>query len=238
MNKEADSIHSLAFDAVVSMLGHIRKIEDAPALGEEIAFRFGSANAMFAADRYIWEQLNLHPNDALLLSRICEISRYADQAYYSRHPRLNTLQSALNYLVANFRSLQVERFYMLCLDKRGCLKEKVFLYDGTADCTLLNLHKMLREAVRISPEAVILSHNHPGGTMHPSPEDVSSTRSAMQALSAIGIPVLDHLIIAGNRGVSLRLNEVIPEGEWLAQQPGSRLLSSWLELTGDAPDRA
>lgn len=233
MNQDAQNIHDQAFEAVLSMLGHIHKNEDTQPLGAEIAFRFGSVNAMFAADRYIWEQLGLRSNDALLMSRICEISRFADQSYYSRHPRLNSLQRAINYLVANYRSLPVERFYMLCLDKRGCLKEKVFLYEGTADCTLLNLHKMLREAVRVSPAAVILSHNHPGGTMHASEDDISSTKEAMHALSTIGIPVLDHLIIAGDRGISMRLNGYIPEKEWLSQQPDNRMLAAWIDLIED-----
>lgn len=233
MNKDTENIHNQAFEAALSVLGHIHKNEDMSSLSAEIALRFGSANAMFAADRHIWEQMGLRPNDALLMSRICEISRFADQSYYSRHPRLNTLQHAVNYLIANYRSLQVERFYMLCLDKRGCLKEKVFLYEGTVDCTLLNLHKMLREAVRISPAAVILSHNHPGGTMHASEDDVSSTKEAMRALSTIGIPILDHLIIAGDRGISMRLNGYIPEEEWLNQQPDSKMLASWTLLIED-----
>lgn len=222
-----------AFESVLSMLSHIHKNEDMQPLGKDIAFRFGSANAMFAADRQIWQQMGLRANDALLMSRISEISRYADQSRYNRYPRLSNPQSALNYLVANYRGLQVERSYMLCLDKRGCLKEKVFLYEGTEDCTLLNLHKMLREAVRISPAAVILSHNHPGGTLAASEDDISSTKDAMRALSAVGIPVLDHMIIVGNRGVSMRMNRCIPEIDWLDQQMGNRMLASWMELGED-----
>lgn len=228
-----ESMDEQAFEVVLSMLRHIHKNEDLQSLDKELAFRFGSANAMFAADRYIWEQMKLRPNDALLLSRISEISRYADQSRYNRQPRLNNIQAALNYLISNYRGLQTERFYMLCLDRRGYLKEKVFLYEGTADCTLLNLHKMLREAVRISPAAVILSHNHPGGTLTASGDDVSSTKDAMRALSAIGVPVLDHVIIAGNRGSSMRLNGCIPEIDWLDQQMGNRMLAAWTEMQED-----
>lgn len=232
MNKDREQ-DAQALDALLSMVQHLNRKEDIRELREKLAFHFGSANALFAADRYIWQQLGFKPNDALLLSRISEISRYADQARYSRHPRLNTPQLALNYLVSNYRGLQTERFYMLCLDKRGYLKEKIFLYEGTADCTLINLHKLLGEAVRISPAAVILSHNHPGGTLAPSQDDIASTRDAMRALSAMGIPVLDHLIIAGDRGVSMRMSGSIPELDWANQQPDNRLLCTWPDLIGD-----
>lgn len=233
MNNGSENLNVQAFESVLSMLEHIRKNEDVETLAREIAFRFGSANAMFAADRHIWQQLGLGSSDALLMSRIIEISRYTDQAHYSRHPRLNTMLSALNYLISNYRGLQTERFYMLCLDKSGRLKEKVFLHEGTVDSALLNLHKLLREAVRISPAAVILSHNHPGGTMYASRDDISSTRTVMRALSAMGIPVLDHLIIVGNRGISMRLEGCISELDWLDQQMGNRMLAAWTDARED-----
>jgi len=227
---ETENINDQAFDIITGMLKHMHRKENVEALAREIPFRFGSANAMFAADQYIWQQLGLRPNDALLMSKLSDISRYVDHSSYGRHPRLNTVQSAINYLVSNSRNLQVERFYMLCLNRCGYLKEKILLHEGTADCALLNLPKLLREVVRISPTSVILSHNHPGGTMSASADDVSSTRCVMNALSTIGIPVLDHLIVVGNRGISIRLSGYIPEADWLKQRPNLRLLAAWPEI--------
>ena len=51
MNKEQDRTE--AFDAALSMLGQLCKREDMDVLEKEIAFRFGSANAIFAADRHL-----------------------------------------------------------------------------------------------------------------------------------------------------------------------------------------
>ena len=233
MNKDTEIPGTEAFDAILSMLEHIHRKEDFHPLRDEMAFRFGSANALFAANRHIWQQMELKASDALLLSHIADVTRYADQTRHSRHPRLDTFQQAVNYLVSNFHGLQTERFYMFCLDKHGRLKEKVFLYEGTADCTLMNLRKLLQEAVRISPAMVLLAHNHPGGTMLPSQDDITSTRDAMRALSAMGIPVLDHLIIAGGRSISLRMSDYIPESEWVKQQSDNRFLCSWPERSGE-----
>jgi hypothetical protein len=69
--------------------------------------------------------------------------------------------------------------------------------------------------------------------MHASADDISSTKEAMRALSTIGIPVLDHLIIAGTRGISMRLNGYIPEEEWLHQQPDGKMLAAWTLLIED-----
>ena len=233
MNKDAQAPGAEAFDAVLAMLQHIHPKDDFESLRKEMIFRFGSANALFTADRHIWQQLGIKPNDALLVSRIADITRYAEQTRHSSHPRLDTLQQTTNYLVSNFHGLQTERFYMFCLDKQGRLKERLLLYDGTTDCTLLNLCKMLQEAVHISPAMILLAHNHPGGTMYPSQEDADSTWAAIRALSTVGIPVLDHLIVAGNRCISLRTSGIIPEAEWVKQQPENRFLCTWPERTGE-----
>lgn len=43
--------------------------------------------------------------------------------------------------------------------------------------------------------ALILCHNHPGGSLKPSPEDLRITESMKEAGKLLGIKVLDHLII-------------------------------------------
>ena len=51
--------------------------------------------------------------------------------------------------------------------------------------------------------SVLLSHNHPGGTCAPSPEDISSTVQLLGLLNGAGILVLDHIIVAGDRTYSM-----------------------------------
>jgi len=46
-------------------------------------------------------------------------------------------------------------------------------------------------------------HNHPSGDPTPSPEDRAVTRQLGAAGRAIGIPVLDHVVVGRGRYVSL-----------------------------------
>ena len=41
---------------------------------------------------------------------------------------------------------------------------------------------------------IILAHNHPEGTLEPSPADVEVTRQIKHAGEIIGIQLLDHII--------------------------------------------
>ena len=55
--------------------------------------------------------------------------------------------------------------------------------------------EVFREAIRRNAPTVIIFHNHPSGDPAPSPEDVSVTRSIIQAGPLLEIEVLDHIII-------------------------------------------
>ena len=52
--------------------------------------------------------------------------------------------------------------------------------------------------------ALILAHNYPSGDPTPSPDDVSLTRAVHASGKLLDIDVLDHLVIAGGRWVSLK----------------------------------
>jgi DNA repair protein RadC len=46
-------------------------------------------------------------------------------------------------------------------------------------------------------------HNHPSGDPNPSAEDVSLTRRLVAVGDLVGIPVIDHVVVAGATFVSL-----------------------------------
>lgn len=57
-------------------------------------------------------------------------------------------------------------------------------------------------AVREHAASVLIVHNHPSGNPAPSKDDVQITRRLIDAGKMIGIPVLDHIIIAGDNYLS------------------------------------
>ena len=52
-------------------------------------------------------------------------------------------------------------------------------------------------------------HNHPSGDPAPSRDDVAITSRLVEVGSMVGIPVLDHVIVAGKRYVSLRREQLM-----------------------------
>ena len=235
MSSKSKSRNDQAFRSAEKMLAHARPKQDTAAIMRTLRERFVSADAMFSADPYLLEKCGLHPHDALFLSCIPAIARYAGRTGFDKSYRLDRVKTASDYLTINFHGFQEERFYALHLDARGRLIENALLQEGMADCSLFNLKKLLSDVVRISPKAVIISHNHPGGTLRPSQEDINCTMDALRALTVVGVPLLDHIIIAGKEAVSLRENGFIPAVHWLNQAPEHRMLNNYLLPIGENP---
>jgi DNA repair protein RadC len=58
-------------------------------------------------------------------------------------------------------------------------------------------------ALQAAASAIILAHNHPGGTANASPEDLHVTRRLVEAGKLLGISVLDHIILTQDGAFSM-----------------------------------
>ena len=64
--------------------------------------------------------------------------------------------------------------------------------------------EIVRRALELNALAIILVHNHPSGDPEASREDMAMTKNVQRAAAALGIALLDHIIIAGTRWVSFQ----------------------------------
>ena len=135
------------------------------------------------------------------------------------------------YLKSYFIGIHIECFYLICLDRSGRLIDSILLQKGTTDRAPFYLKQMLSVAVQKESRAIVLCHNHPGGTLKPSKEDVVCTLQALKAMQATGVALLDHIIIAGKNAVSMRECGLISSKVWSSQNPSSPLLRYWLDLS-------
>ena len=72
---------------------------------------------------------------------------------------------------------------------------------------------MFKSAILSNADGIILLHNHPSGSCAPSREDCRVTKRLMEAGELMGIPVKDHVIVAGNEYYSFLENENIIKKE-------------------------
>lgn len=97
-----------------------------------------------------------------------------------------------------------ERFAILLLDVKHRLLGTRVITIGTATETLAPPREIFREVLRNGATRAIVAHNHPSGSVEPSPEDIELTRQLLAGAQFLGIPLLDHLILGNGIYLSLR----------------------------------
>ena len=93
---------------------------------------------------------------------------------------------------------------ILCLNASGKVLKRARIAEGDVNAVHFPIRRLVEEALACKSVSVILTHNHPGGTLAPSQEDLTATEAAGKALETVGIRLLDHLIVSGDNYCSLR----------------------------------
>jgi DNA repair protein RadC len=76
---------------------------------------------------------------------------------------------------------------------------------GTPDRALMDPRVILAAALLRNAAGIVVAHNHPSGSLKPSPNDRMATRRLQQAADILGIRLYDHLILGeGGRFYSFR----------------------------------
>lgn len=147
------------------------------------------------------------PAKAATLGAALELGRRAAEAEVSEGSILDRPENAGRYLVARLRGRPTEIFGYLALNGRHRLLQVRELAAGTRRHAPVDAAELFRQALLDGASGVLLFHNHPSGTLEPSADDRLLTRRLATVGSALGVPVLDHLIVAGGRWTSLRSGE-------------------------------
>ena len=217
--------------AIEGVIRQLCRKEDPKTVSHTLLQRFLSPGGILESSVYALTAEGLDEADAQLLKLIPELTRYTLREQFGEHPLLDKLSSAGAYLKTLYVGVPIEQFIVLYLDDSGKLIQCRKLQSGSVDETPFYLEHLLQDVIFTAADAVVLSHNHPGGTLRPSRADIQCTDHAIHALSAIGVMLLDHVIIADNQAVSLRGNGFISHQYWEAQNPSSALLRNWVDIS-------
>ena len=93
-----------------------------------------------------------------------------------------------------------EAFIVLLMNTKNRIIAEEVVSVGILDGSLIHPREVFKAAVAGSAAAIIIAHNHPSGDPAPSKEDQEVTRRLRDAGKILGIPVLDHVIVAPEGG--------------------------------------
>ena len=129
------------------------------------------------------------------LAAVVEIARRMMTQPSSGAPLLNRPELIAEYLAPIARGLEVEKFWVLCLNRKNRLKKLVEVTSGTATGSLVHPREAFRAAIQHGATAVVCAHNHPSGDPAPSSADIQVTRRLREAAVAIDIELIDHVVV-------------------------------------------
>ena len=82
---------------------------------------------------------------------------------------------------------------------------------GDLDQAQIPIQNVFKSAILSNAKSVLALHNHPSGSMDPSRADMDVTKRMVEAGSILGIPVTDHIIVAGGTGLHTSIRSTNPE---------------------------
>lgn len=144
---------------------------------------------------------------AVLSSRVLagiELGRRTLTRAPSARLQFRRAEDVAAFILPRFGASAVERFGALLLDSRLRLIKTQLISSGTLDATTATPREVFREATVAGAAAIVVFHNHPSGDPTPSPDDVKLTARLVDAGAILGIDVLDHVILADTRYVSMK----------------------------------
>ena len=193
------------YEALEMLLFYAIPRQDTKVIAKRLIDQFGSLQAVFHTppDR-LMQEAGLTEATAALIAMLPQLARKIEEQQAQENARIRSTLDAGRDVIAMFRSRQDESVRILCLNASGKVVRRARIAEGDVNAVHFPIRKLVEEALACKAVSVILSHNHPGGTMAPSQEDLDATKAAKAALETVGIRLLDHLIVAGDNYCSLR----------------------------------
>ncbi len=106
-----------------------------------------------------------------------------------------------------------ERFLVAFLDNSNSIIELRTVSQGTTNMAVVYPRDILKMALANDCSSIILSHNHPGGSLRASREDVALTQRIVDIFKPLDINVIDHIIVGGYSFSSMAENDVLPSNK-------------------------
>ncbi|MCR5408244.1 MAG: JAB domain-containing protein [Bacteroidales bacterium] len=85
---------------------------------------------------------------------------------------------------------------MLYLSRKNTIIKRMQISKGGFTLTTIDNKQILRHALLLGAQGIIIAHNHPTGDPMPSKADVLATKTLEKACAAVELHLFDHIIIS------------------------------------------
>ena len=130
---------------------------------------------------------------------VVNIRLVREPSLYSETP-VTSPESAIKILAKELAAYDREAVFILNLQSNGKVINLNIVSLGTVNSALISSRELFKSSILSNAASVIVIHNHPGGSLEPSQQDIQITRKIQKGGEILDIPLLDHIIVAGVSG--------------------------------------
>lgn len=212
-----------SYELLELLLGYVHKRTDTKPLAKALLWHFGS----------VWGVLNAHPAELEHIKGFGESSKIffvllrEIVARYFMEPIKEKKSVTLDDIAMLGRcvldGLCHEEIWAALLDNNNRLLSFERVNTGQSDSAFCSPKMVAEIAISKKATGIVLLHNHPGGVTKASWADRETTLHIQKVMNLMGIRLLDHLIIADGKIISLANNHLLDENDILADNGKSIL---------------
>lgn len=184
------------YEALELLLTYAIPRRDVKPLAKELIARFGSFRGVLDAP---YEEITgvsgIKGNAATFIGCMKECAALYLREGVMRKKQVSSTGALLDYLSVKMSGLSDEQFKAVFLNSQNEIIADEVIQEGTVDRSVVYPRKVMERALYHKAAALIVVHNHPGGSPKPSPEDKRITQELKSAAASLGITLHDHLII-------------------------------------------
>jgi len=138
------------------------------------------------------------PAKAISIVAALEMGRRRQKADVLERKQIKSSHDGFAFFQPIIGDLPHEEFWMLILDRSNKIMGSERVSIGGVAGTVADVKVIFKKALDCLASAIIISHNHPSGSLRPSEADKALTKKVYQAGKVLDISVLDHLIVTDN----------------------------------------
>jgi DNA repair protein RadC len=181
------------------------KGENAVQVGHRLLQTFGGLSGLHRATlEDVQAVRGLGEAKAATIKAAIELGRRLALAVPEERPKISSPADAASLVQYEMSALEQEHLRVILLNMKNEVLDIVELYHGSLNASMVRVGEVFRDAIKRTAASIIVVHNHPSGDPTPSKEDISVTRSIIQAGKLLNIEVLDHLVIGQGRYISMK----------------------------------
>jgi DNA repair protein RadC len=178
--------------------------ENAIQIGQRLLQDFnGLTGLQKASFSEIRAQRGVGDSKAAVIKAAIDLGRRLASQGSEDRPVIHSPEDAADLVQYEMSALEQEQLRVILLNTRNHVLAIKTIYQGSLNSSHVRVGELFRPAIRENAAAMIVVHNHPSGDPSPSPDDVTITKTIIDAGKLLDIQILDHLIIGQGRFISL-----------------------------------